>query len=393
MIDSFYLAWRYLSFNRWRTLTLVGCVTLIALLPLALQLLLDESERQLTARAASTPLVVGAKGSALDLVMNALYFGEAVPEAVTLAASESVWASDLALAIPMYVRYRARGYPIVGTTLDYFDFRQLRIATGRSLAVLGECVLGNAVAERLNLQPGDNLVSSPENPFDLAGVYPLKMTVVGVLEKTHTADDQAVFVDLKTAWVIEGLGHGHEDVAATQDASVVLSRTEDKIVANAKLVQYAEITAENIDSFHFHGHPDSYPITAVIAVPHDEKAGTLLRGRYLEREDSQQIMVPGLVIDTLLQTIFRIKNVLDAVIGLVGLATALALMLVFALSLRLRQREIQTIFKLGCRRLTIVRLVSAEILLIAAMSTLLCAAVLLLVDQTADDLVRALFIR
>ncbi len=72
------------------------------------------------------------------------------------------------------------------------------------------------------------------------------------------------------------------------------------------------------------------------------------------------------MIDGLLQNIFRIKNVLDAVISVVALATILAVVLVFALSLRLRQKEIQTIFKLGCSRMTIVRLVAAEIILIVS---------------------------
>ena len=80
MNDSLYVAWRYVSYNRARTATIVGCITLIAFLPVALQLLLGESERQLLSRASSTPLVIGARGSSLDLVMNSLYFGEEVPE-------------------------------------------------------------------------------------------------------------------------------------------------------------------------------------------------------------------------------------------------------------------------------------------------------------------------
>ena len=43
----------------------------------------------------------------------------------------------------------------------------------------------------------------PENLFDIAGVYPLKMEVVGILEATHTSDDLGIFVDLKTAWIIQ----------------------------------------------------------------------------------------------------------------------------------------------------------------------------------------------
>jgi len=393
MIDSFYIAWRYVSFNKIKTLTLVACITLISFLPVALQLLLAESERQLISRAVSTPLVVGVKGSALDLVMNTLYFGDEVPELITMKASDRVMETDLALPIPVYVRFRARGYPIVGTTLDYFEFRGLKMAEGRQIAVLGDCVVGAKAAEQLGLKVGDSLVSSPETLFDLAGVYPLKMKVVGILEKTYTSDDLAVFADLKTTWVIQGLGHGHQDLTKLQDPTLVLKRTKDNVAATAKLYHFTEISEKNIDSFHFHGNTSIYPITAIIAVPHDAKSGTILQGRYLSKEETHQIAKPKEVIDGLLQNIFRIKNVLDAVILVVALATVMAIVLVFALSLRLRQREMQTIFKLGCSRMTVVQLVSSEILIIVLSSGLLCGAMVLLVDQFSNDLVRALFIR
>jgi putative ABC transport system permease protein len=368
-------------------------VTLIAVLPLSLELLLDESERQLLSRAETTPLVLGAKGSALELVMNSLYFDDEVPELVSMAAAEQVADSGLALPIPLYVRFQARRFPIVGTALDYFDFRGLEVARGRQLALLGECVLGAEVADRLGLSPGDTLLSSPETVFDLAGVYPLKMKVVGVLKRSHSADDLAVFVDLKTSWIIQGLVHGHEDVTRSRDASVIMERSEGNVMASPKLVQYTEITAQNIDSFHFHGDPAEYPITALIAVPHDTKSGTRLRGRYLDRLSTLQIVQPGEVIDGLLQNIFRIKSVLDAVILVVGIATVLALILVFALSLRLRQGEIDTIFKLGCSRLTIARLLAAEIGIIGIMSGLLCAGLILIASHYSNDLVRTLFIQ
>ena len=393
MIDSLYIAWRYLCYNKIKTATLITCITLISFLPVSLQLLLAESEHQLMSRAVSTPLVIGAKGSSLDLVMNTLYFGDEVPELINMGASEWVEQTDLALTIPIYVRFKARGNPIVGTSLDYFDFRGLEIADGRQVAVLGECVLGSKVAESLGLKPEDSLVSSPESLFDLAGVYPLKMKVVGVLKKSHASDDLAVFVDLKTAWVIQGLGHGHQDVTKLKDPTLVLKRTESNVAATAKLYHYTEITEKNIESFHFHGSLDAYPITAVIAVPFDNKSGTILRGRYLSKEEPQQIVRPAEAIDGLLQNIFRIKNVLDAVISVVAMATVLAVVLVFALSLRLRQREIETIFKLGCSRMTIVRLVGAEILLIVFASGLFCSALVFGVDRYANDLVRILFIR
>jgi len=393
LIDSLYIAWQYIRSNKIRTATLIACITLISFLPVSLQLLLEESERQLMSRAVSTPLVIGAKGSSLDLVMNSLYFSDQVPELVSMEASERVMESDLALPIPVYVRFHARGNPIVGTTLDYFDFRGLKVAEGRNLAVLGDCVLGTRVAENLGLKPGDSMLSSPETLFDLAGVYPLKMKVVGVLQKSHTSDDLAVFVDIKTTWVIQGLGHGHQDVTKLTDPTLILKRSESNVAATAKLYHHTEITKKNIDSFHFHGNTSIYPITAVIAVPYDDKSGTILRGRYLSRNETLQIIKPKEVIDGLLQNIFRIKNVLDAVISVVALATVMAIILVFALSLRLRQREIETVFKLGCSRMTIARLVASEIFIIVFTSGVLCSAMVFIVGQFSNDLVRVLFIR
>ena len=393
MIDSFYIAWKCIRYNRIKTAVLVACITLITVLPFSLQLLLTESERQLMSRAVETPLVVGTKGSALDLMMNTLYFGDDVPELMTMTASDRIADTDLALPIPMYVRFKARGNPIVGTTLDYFEFRGLTIVRGRQLAVLGDCVLGAKVAESLALEPGDSLVSSPESLFDLAGVYPLKMKVAGILKKSHTSDDLAVFVDLKTAWVIQGLGHGHQDVAKLKDPTLVLKRTESNVAATAKLFHYTEITEKNMASFHFHGSLAAYPISAVIAIPYDAKSGTILRGRYLSKAETQAIVKPEEVIDGLLQNIFRIKNVLDAVIAVVALATVLAVILVFALSLRLRQREIQTIFKIGCSRMTIAKLITAEIVIIVLSSALLCSIMMVAMRSVSNELVRMLFIR
>ena len=131
----------------------------------------------------------------------------------------------------------------------------------------------------------------------------------------------------------------------------------------------------------------------MIAVPHDAKSGTILRGRYLSKEETQQIVKPEEVIEGLLQNIFRIKNVMDAVIAVVAMATIMAVILVFALSLRLRQREIQTIFKIGCSRMTIAKLVAAEIMIIILSSAVLCGIMMIAVHTVSNDLVRILFIR
>lgn len=384
MIDSLYIAWQYILFHKAKAAIMVVAITLITFTPFALQKLVSESDKQLTVRAASTPLLVGAKGSSLDLVMNTLYFQSEPVETISMAQAHRIDDSELALAIPVYSRFKARGHPIIGTTLDYFEFRNASFRKGRPFAVLGECVLGAMVAERLNLQPGDSLMSSPETVFDLAGAYPLKMEVAGVLDVSHTPDDKAIFVDLKTAWVIEGLGHGHEDLAKAEDPQVLIGKKGSAYTASAKLFHYTEISDENINSFHFHGDQSDFPITAVIAAPRDQKSGVLLMGRYLSRSEVCQIVNPVVVIEELIGTIFAIKQVLDGVLILVSFATALSLVLVIMLSLRLRHREMETMFKLGCSRRKIAGLLMSEITIVLLISFGL-ASVLTLVTSTLSE--------
>jgi putative ABC transport system permease protein len=343
----------------------------------------------LTAQAERTPLIIGAKGSPLELVLNTLYFESDTPETIPFHEATRVWNSGLASAIPLYTRFRAQSQPIVGTTLDYFDFRDLQIAQGRKMVLLGECMVGSVAAQELGVKEGDYVISSPEGVFDIAGVYPLKMKVVGVFAPSGGPDDSAVFVDVKTAWVIEGLAHGHQDLSNPDAAAGVLRKEGNTIVGNASVVEYNEITAENVDSFHFHGDRADFPITAVIAVPTDRKSGTILQGRYLGDDEQVQIAMPATVMDELLATILTVQNYVIAAVIIVGLSTLATAALVFLLSLRLRSREIETMHKIGGSRLRVVGILSTEIAVVLLLGLAFAAGLTALTSRFGAEAIRA----
>lgn len=373
-------------FHRVRTLILVCALAVILFIPVFLEMIVSQSRQQLTARADSTPLILGSPGSSLDLAMSSLYFIAKQPESITYNDALAIDQSRMAMAIPLHTSYRVGDFRIVGTTLDYFDHRRLKIGSGRSMATLGEAVVGSSAARKLKCSAGDSLVSTPENFIDIAGQYPLKMTVTGILAPTGTADDEAIFVDLRTSWIIAGLGHGHEDLTKTADASVILKSESGAVTANAKLNTYIEITRENVGSFHFHGENNAFPISSAIVVPDDEKAKALLLGRYQAKTQPLQLIRPPVIMKELIDAIFRIKTVLDAVIIVAGLSTALTIVLVFILSMRLRASELSTIFRLGCGRLTTAGFVFAEILLIATASAIVAAILVALANYWGNSM-------
>ena len=87
---------------------------------MGLDVVLSQSAEELTARAQATPLLIGAKGSPLELVLNSLYFESDTPAPMTYAEADRVDQSGLGRVIPLYTRFHAAKSPIVGTTLEYF---------------------------------------------------------------------------------------------------------------------------------------------------------------------------------------------------------------------------------------------------------------------------------
>ena len=129
MNGALYLAWRYLAHHRLKSLILLGSITLVFYLPLGLRVVVNHSERELTARAEATPLIVGTKGSPLELVLNGLYFADESPEAIAYGEVEAIRGTGLARPIPLNVRHHAQGDRIVGTSLDYFELPPGRAPT------------------------------------------------------------------------------------------------------------------------------------------------------------------------------------------------------------------------------------------------------------------------
>jgi hypothetical protein len=107
---------------------------------------------------------------------------------------------------------------------------------------------------------------------------------------------------------------------------------------------------DGLTVFPMHSDLASLPLTAILAVPYDHKSGMLLRGRYVEEMSPTQLVIPAEVIERLMRHVFKVKRIFDALFAVVSVAMLLAVVLVMTLSLRLRQVEMDTIFKLRCSR-------------------------------------------
>ena len=232
-------------------------------------------------------------------------------------------------------------------------------------------MLGAALADDLQVGPGGHVHTDTEKLFDISASYPLRLRVTGVLDRRGTADDHAVFVDVKTAWIAAGIGHGHQDLAGA-NGNLILDRNEESITASAAVVEYTEITPENIAGFHFHGDSREFPVTAILCFPHDDRSRTFLKSR-LGIQDGVQPMVPAETYEEMMEIVFRVKRFFDANLVLVTVAMTLLLGLVILLTLRLRRREIETITLIGGSRGMVLRMLAIELTMVVGVGLALAS--------------------
>lgn len=341
---------------RWgRTLILCMCVFVIVGLPLVSRSVVASFEDSLRARAQTVPMLVGAAGSRFDLVLAGLHWRTSALEPITLGVADEIRAEPGVAAIPVHVRFRAQGAPIAAVPFEYFELRGLAPRDGRLVAGLGEAVLGSTTASRLGLAPGDELPSDQLRSYDITAPSAVMLQVVGVLAETGTADDRAVFVDLETAWLLEGIAHGHEDASQVTDPNKLIGRSEDRVALSGAVVEYQRVDDSTIGSFHLHADREQLPITAILVFPGSDKAAALVRTR-INADPTRQALSPSVISEELIGSVLRVRRVVDAISLVVGVAMVGLLILVALLTYRARVGEVQTLLEVGATRVQVIAL-------------------------------------
>ena len=182
----------------------LGIATVIVVL-----LFQHELQDRLGRDARGIDLVVGAKGSGLQLVLSAVFHADVPTGNIRLPALRDIARHPMvAGVIPLSLGDAYRGFRIVGTTLDYVDHYGGRIAQGRLWERSMEAVVGSRAARDTGLRAGASFVGAHGLGGDSGfrhAEHPYR--VVGVLEETGTVLDRLVLVDSASVWEVHAV-HG-----------------------------------------------------------------------------------------------------------------------------------------------------------------------------------------
>ena len=156
--------------------------------------------------AAKYDIIIGPSGSATQLAMNTMFFTDKPLGTIPYSVIDDLNRSgQVNAAIPFSMGDSYNAAPIVGTDPALLSDKAL--LKGEMFDQPMEAVVGYDVAKTYNLSPGDQIISSHGLSHDGAAHADHPLTVVGVLRRTDTAYDNAVFTPVSTIWEL----HEHHD--------------------------------------------------------------------------------------------------------------------------------------------------------------------------------------
>jgi len=157
-------------------------------------------------------MVVGAKGSPLQLILSAVYHIDAPTGNISLHEAEKLKKNRLIESgIPLSYGDSYKGYRIVGTGPDYAQLYDATVNTGRLWQKPFEVTLGATVARVLKVEIGDTfsgshgLTQGGETHDDHA------YKVVGIFNSTNSVLDQLILTATESVWEVHHEESGHEN--------------------------------------------------------------------------------------------------------------------------------------------------------------------------------------
>jgi len=198
-----------------------------------LVLVVNQLEERMHRDARGIDLVVGAKGSPMQLILSGIYHVDAPTGNIPLAAAQALQKNRFVKkAIPLALGDGWKGYRIVGAGHDYPEHYGAKLAAGRLWEKPMEVVLGAEVAARTGVGVGARFAGSHgvTGQGEEHGAAPY--TVVGILGKNVSVLDRLVLTGIESVWQV------HEEEHGPQDEEDRKALEEDREVT-VLLVQYA----------------------------------------------------------------------------------------------------------------------------------------------------------
>jgi putative ABC transport system permease protein len=342
----------------------------IALL-LGIDHLRTEAKNSFTSTVSGTDLIVGARSGQLNLLLYSVFrIGNATANISWPSYQRIIKHPQIAWSIPISLGDSHRGYRVMGTSGEYFQYyryansQPLVLKEGTAFSGVFETVLGADVAQKLGYTLGQQIeLSHGVGAVSFSQHKDKPFTVVGILARTGTPVDQTVHVSLEA---IEAI---HLD---WQQGAPMPGRQ-----LNAEQALAQDLTPKSITAF-------------MVGLKSRMATFTLQRQINKYKNEPLTAILPGVALAELWQMLGMVENLLLVISLLVLLAALVGMITTLLASMKQRQREMAVLRAAGAHPWYLFVLVQLEVLLVTVVSMLSAAALLfvslvVLQDKLAAD--------
>ncbi len=350
------IALKSARFRRTSLLLTVFSIAISVTLLLGVDKIRKETKSSFLNTVSQTDLIVGARSGPTNLLLYSVFrIGNATNNVTWESYEEIAAMEEVVWTIPISLGDSHRGYRVMGTTEDYFEYYRyaggnpLVLDAGERFDEVFDTVLGADVARALGYEVGDEIiVAHGLVSADFAEHDDKPFTVVGILEKTGTPVDRTVHVSL------EGIEAIHVDWQDGGRSAVQL---------DAEQALKFDLTPTSITAF---------------MVGLENPVLTFRVQREINDYDDEPLtaIIPGATLAEFWRTISVIEQVLLVISGFVLVAGLLGMLTTILSTLNERRREIAVLRAIGARATHVVQLIVLETLLVVSAGCALGVAML-----------------
>jgi len=211
-MNTIQLVWKNLS-RQFGSVFLSILLTAFGISILAVLSITGETfEKQLDNNSKNIDLVIGAKGSPLQLILSSVYHIDNPTGNIPLDELEPLRQNPLVqLAVPLSLGDNFKGHRIVGTDSSFLAIYDTKINEGRIWQKNFEVVIGEQVAKKHHFKLGDQINSSHGLSKDGHSHDEHPFTIVGILKQNNNVTDNLILTNLESVWDVHGIAHAHAD--------------------------------------------------------------------------------------------------------------------------------------------------------------------------------------
>ncbi len=373
-MNIFKLSFSYLKKSPLNTglnilLLALGIATITTLL-----LFNHQFRNNLVQNAEGIDLVVGSKGSPIQLILSSIYHIDSPTGNISLEEVQSIINNPMvAQAIPLALGDNYQGYRIVGTERSYLALYEANIEKGEFWKYSKEIVAGANVANKLQLSLGDTIVSS-HGVMEAGQAHEDEpLTIVGILEETNSVLDQLLLTSVESVWDVHEHDEEHEEEHDDHDHEEGDEHDHDhdhdhdeheeehaKHKLEVSTEPFGFITNENL----------SKELTSLLIVYNSPLAGAMFP-RFVNDQTDMQAAAPGFEITRLLSLLGIGFDVLEVFGFILILASMLGIFIALYNAMKERKYDLAVMRTLGGSRIVLMSQILLEGILLVLSGSLL----------------------